>query len=324
MLKVSFAGYELADGNRAGASVEEIRDINGQAEVQVEGFLRDSQPTFFDRHIKRNSLRITVRKQVAGAARAYDFALRRRQTLPAIGTLIITAVLDGTTHVWTATRAACQATGSSPMGASVLVSYAIECGTFAYTSTETEPDEHIDGGSVDDMGTEILYRRDTRANILTAIAAEIFADAEPWFETDGGRSGVGNRGANAAQLDLGTIAIIDAGDTTLGLKTWATEHRALITVAAGAAYTRNIVLPNAATGLDASSVPFVAGDTIELRVEVAADPSSDVVLKVYHNAVAGAELIPFTSDAEAARKHIAHFRHDGTQWRLWDTRQINA
>ena len=322
-LLVHYDGVQLADGNLNSSFVDEITSVNGRASVQTEELIRDDQPTYFDRNVKRNAFTLKIRKQTSGAPRSYYHALMRRQTLPGTGELVISIVADGVTRTWTAARAKCEQTDARPIGSSVVIAYAIECGKFTYESTETEPDDQIDGGTLDDMGTEILYRRGTRAAILAFIAAEDFHDAEPWMETDGGRTGVGNRGALAKIEPLATVAIAAAGTTTLALVTHATVHRALVTVAAGGgAYTANIILPQTATGLDASSVAFILGDVVELRIEIAA--SANPAVKIYHNAASGTALAELAGDAAVARNYIAELRHDGTQWRAWDVRQVNA
>jgi hypothetical protein len=311
-------------GGGAGSYVSEIRDaVTGEKLVQEEDPVRGTEPVFFDRYRVKNVLNITVRKQVSGFARALDTALRRRQTLDGTGALTIELVDGGTTHTWTAENAGWKQTTAGALGVSARITYQVTCGAFTYTSTATTPDDQVDGGTLDDMGTEILLRRGTRADILAFIAAEGFSDFEPWCETDGGRTGTGNRGYNTMAKDLGTIALSTAGDTTLALVTWANVFRGLITVAAGAgAYVRNVVLPNTATDLNGDPLAFVAGDLCELRVEVAA--SGNPTVNFYATSTAGTNLLPIAGDAALARNYIATFRHTGAAWALFDLRQVNS
>lgn len=174
------------------------------------------------------------------------------------------------------------------------------------------------------MATRILFRTGTRAQIQAKITAEGFRRREPWHESDGGRMGVGNTGPILALKALDTIALSTAGDTTLGLLSWATRHTGIVTVAAGAgAYTRNIILPNAVTGVDGvTSVAFAAGDEVELRLEVAA--SANPTVRIWHNVASGTALVQLTGEASTARNYIVTLRHNGTQWVVWDVRQVNA
>lgn len=163
--------------------------------------------------------------------------------------------------------------------------------------------------------------------------AQVAASTTPTFgehvrETDRGRAGIGNINAGtgllyAGILGLASVSISTAGDTTLALKSQYQNAHGVVTVAAGAgAYTRNIILPQSVLGADGSStVEFSLGDMVELRIEVAA--SANPTINLCHNA-SGTILATINGEAAQARNYIGTFRHDGTQWRVWDVRQVNS
>lgn len=159
LLKVYLGTTELANGNPASAMVHEIRDaIAGTRLVQDEQLIRGTQPTFFDRLANRNTFTITIRKQVTDYRRGLHLALTGRQNTPGTGALTIELVDGATTHQWRAARAKWSEMTSRPAGASLLVTYRVETGTFSYSSSDDE-----------DWAGDILGGRDV--SVAPAVAA---------------------------------------------------------------------------------------------------------------------------------------------------------
>ena len=144
---------------------------------------------------------------------------------------------------------------------------------------------------------------------------------QPWCDLNSGRFGVGDVMA-ATSAALNTITASTAGTTTLPLLSQIAHHFAVVQIAAGAgAFTRNIVLPESVTGIDAvTACAPVNGDSIKLRVEIAASANPSV--PIYTAAATGTPLVSLAGDVDAARTYICEFSFNGA-WQVFDVRQFN-
>jgi len=120
-------------------------EVNGHVVIEEAQPLRSAQIVLFDRGNLSNDAVFEITTLHTSRAAALDFAVRRRQTLAAIGDLVLNVSDEGYTA--TLPGAGWKTTGASRDGLTTVVTYSVRGGEFTITN----------GISPDGGGADIVF-----------------------------------------------------------------------------------------------------------------------------------------------------------------------